>query len=72
MKISREEIFGPVAVLVKFKTEDEVIELANDSEYGLSSHVFTQNLNRAIRVTHALEAGSTYVCCLNSAWLGTT
>lgn len=61
MKIVREEIFGPVAVLVKFKTEEEVIALANETVYGLSSNVFTQNISRALRVAHALEAGSTYV-----------
>jgi aldehyde dehydrogenase (NAD+) len=61
MKIVQEEIFGPVAVIVKFKTEEEVIQLANDTVYGLSSNVFTQNINRALRVAHALEAGSTYV-----------
>ena len=61
MKIVREEIFGPVAVIVKFKTEEEVIALANDTVYGLSSNVFTQNINRALRVAHSLEAGSAYV-----------
>ena len=61
MKIVQEEIFGPVAVIVKFKTEEEVIQLANDTVYGLSSNVFTQNVSRALRVAHALEAGSTYV-----------
>ncbi|EKM54307.1 uncharacterized protein PHACADRAFT_258086 [Phanerochaete carnosa HHB-10118-sp] len=61
MKIVREEIFGPVAVIVKFKTEEEVIELANDTVYGLSSNIFTQNLNCALRVAHSLEAGSAYI-----------
>lgn len=61
MKIVREEIFGPVAVIVKFKTEEEVIQLANDTVYGLSSNVFSQNINRALRVAHALEAGSAYI-----------
>ena len=61
MKIVREEIFGPVAVVAKFKTEEEVIEQANDSDYGLSSYVYTTNLNRAIRVSNALEAGACFV-----------
>ena len=61
MKINKEEIFGPVAVVIKFTTEEEVIEMANDSLYGLSSVVWTQDLTRAIRVSHALEAGSTWV-----------
>ena len=51
-----------IRVLVKFRTEDEVIEMANDSVYGLSSNLFTQNLTRAIRVTNALETGTTFVC----------
>ena len=61
MKIVREEIFGPVAVVVKFKSEEEVIDMANDTDYGLSSYVFTQNVNTAIRVANALEAGNTFV-----------
>ncbi len=54
----REEIFAPVAALYPFDTEDEVIERANDTEYGLAAYLFTGNLNRAIRVSEALEAGS--------------
>ena len=64
MKIVKEEIFGPVAVVIKFKTEEEVIEMANDTIYGLSSVVFTLNINRALRVAHALEAGNTVVRAL--------
>ncbi|KAH9475743.1 Aldehyde dehydrogenase [Psilocybe cubensis] len=63
MKIVREEIFGPVAVIIKFKTEEEAIEIANDTVYGLGCHVFSQNISRAIRVAHALEAGSAWVNC---------
>ena len=61
MKIIREEIFGPVCAVIKFKDEQEVIDLANDTTYGLSSTVFTENISRAIRVAHALEAGQTFV-----------
>jgi len=61
MKIAREEIFGPVGVIIKFKTEEEAISLANDTSYVLSSSVFSQNVSRALRVTNALEAGYTYV-----------
>ncbi|KAF8062483.1 aldehyde dehydrogenase [Lyophyllum atratum] len=61
MKIVREEIFGPVAVIIKFKTEEEVIEAANNTTYGLSCNVFSQNLSRALRVAHALEAGTAWV-----------
>ncbi|KAF5365416.1 hypothetical protein D9758_010819 [Tetrapyrgos nigripes] len=61
MKIVREEIFGPVASVIKFKTEEEVIEMANDSTYGLACGLFTENSSRAIRVAHALEAGMAFV-----------
>lgn len=61
MQIVREEIFGPVAVIIKFKDEAEVIELANDTTYGLAAVVFSQNIGRALRVAHALEAGASYV-----------
>lgn len=61
MKIVREEIFGPVGVIIKFKTEDEVIELANDTVYGLAAHIFTENNSRVIRVAHAVEAGTVSV-----------
>ncbi|KIJ92760.1 hypothetical protein K443DRAFT_685075 [Laccaria amethystina LaAM-08-1] len=63
MKIVREEIFGPVAAIIKFKTEDEVIELANDTTYGLASNVFSENGSRAIRVAHAIESGTVWVNC---------
>ena len=49
-RVSQEEIFGPVAVVIKFKTDDEVIAQANDSEYGLGGAVFTKNINRALRI----------------------
>ncbi|KAG7097972.1 hypothetical protein E1B28_005282 [Marasmius oreades] len=65
MKIVREEVFGPVAAVIKFKTEEEVIEMANDTSYGLASAVFTENNSRAIRVAHALEAGMTSINCYN-------
>ncbi|KAJ7202138.1 aldehyde dehydrogenase [Mycena pura] len=61
MRIVQEEIFGPVAVVMKFKTEEEVIEAANATVYGLSCCVFSENIKRALRVAHALEAGSAFV-----------
>ena len=57
MAISKEEIFGPVSALYKFHTEEEAIQLANDTEYGLAAYFFTQNLNRAWRVAEALDYG---------------
>lgn len=65
MRVAQEEIFGPVAVVIKFKDEDEVIKMANDSEYGLGGGVWTTNLNRALRVSRALETGRVWVNCYN-------
>jgi succinate-semialdehyde dehydrogenase/glutarate-semialdehyde dehydrogenase len=55
--INREEIFGPVAPVTTFETEEEAIERANDTEYGLASYVFTRDLARTIRVAEALDFG---------------
>ncbi|KAL0959105.1 hypothetical protein HGRIS_014402 [Hohenbuehelia grisea] len=66
MKIIQEEIFGPVAAIIKFKDEAEVIEQANNTVYGLACAVFTENVSKAIRVAHALEAGSAWVNCMLS------
>ncbi|KAK0199977.1 aldehyde dehydrogenase [Desarmillaria ectypa] len=63
MKAVKEEIFGPVAALIRFKTEEEGIELANDSSYGLAAAVFSENSSRAIRVTHQLESGTAWINC---------
>ena len=56
-QIAGEEIFGPVAPVIAFDTDDEAIRLANDTEYGLVSYVFSQDLSRALRVSEALESG---------------
>jgi len=53
----REEIFGPVAPITTFSTEEEAITMANDTEYGLVAYVFTQDINRAFRVIEALDTG---------------
>jgi aldehyde dehydrogenase (NAD+) len=65
MKIVQEEIFGPVVVVSVFDTEEEVIQLANDSIYGLASGVFTQNIARGHRVAAKLHAGTVWVNCYN-------
>ncbi len=57
-RIAREEIFGPVASFMRFRDEADAVALANDSEYGLSASVWTQNLGRAHRVAKALRSGT--------------
>ncbi|KUP24247.1 aldehyde dehydrogenase [Paenibacillus typhae] len=61
MEIVQEEIFGPVIPIVTFATLDEAIELANDSEFGLTSSLYTQNLNVAMKVIKRLKYGETYI-----------
>lgn len=61
MRVAQEEIFGPVADVIKFKTEDEVIAMANDSEYGLGGAVWTKDINRAFRVSRGIETGRMWV-----------
>lgn len=61
MKIAREEIFGPVLSILRFKDEAEAIAIANDSSYGLQASVWSHNLNRAHRVAKALRAGTVQV-----------
>ncbi|KAI0130978.1 aldehyde dehydrogenase [Daldinia grandis] len=65
MKIMQEEIFGPVVAVAKFKTEEEVVHLGNDSTYGLAAAVHTSNLNTAIRVSNELRAGTIWVNSYN-------
>ncbi|MDU5107868.1 aldehyde dehydrogenase family protein [Clostridium sp.] len=72
MRVAREEIFGPVGVVIKFKTEEEVIELANDSNYGLGGGVFTRDINRAIRVAKAIRTGRVWVNTYNTFPAGAT
>lgn len=59
--ISRDEIFGPVAVFKRFKTEDEAVAIANDSEFGLAGYVWTENLERAARISSAMRTGTVWV-----------
>jgi succinate-semialdehyde dehydrogenase/glutarate-semialdehyde dehydrogenase len=57
MLVAQEETFGPVAPLFRFRTEDEVIALANDTPFGLASYLYTESLSRSLRVAEALEFG---------------
>ncbi|KAF5391120.1 hypothetical protein D9757_003049 [Collybiopsis confluens] len=65
MKIVQEEIFGPVGVVIKFEDDEDVIRQANDTTYGLASAVFSQNINRALKTAHRLQAGTAWVNCVN-------
>jgi len=62
-RTNREEIFGPVVTITPFDNEEEVIGYANDTDYGLASSVWTQNLNRAHRVAEQIHAGTVWVNC---------
>jgi lactaldehyde dehydrogenase len=57
----KEEVFGPVAPLVRFKTVEEAIRMANDSPYGLQSAVFTRDINKALEIAYKLEAGGVII-----------
>jgi len=63
MTIAKEEIFGPVMQILKFKTVDEVVERANSSEYGLAAGIFTKDIDRAMEVSNNLRAGSVWINC---------
>ncbi|RUL51772.1 aldehyde dehydrogenase family protein [Lysinibacillus antri] len=71
MKVVQEEIFGPVVVVSKFKDEKEAIQLANDTEFGLGSAVWSKDGARATRVANAIQAGIVMVNCPFSAMPGT-
>jgi betaine-aldehyde dehydrogenase len=61
MRIAREEIFGPVLSVIPFSTEEEAIQIANDTEYGLAAAVWSKNIFRALRVIRQLRAGITWI-----------
>lgn len=63
MKICREEIFGPVMQILKFKTIEEVVDRANNNNYGLAASVFTKNIDHANEVSNNLRAGTVWVNC---------
>ena len=61
MTVFRERVFGPVAAVLSFESEEEAIELANDTRYGLAASVWSEDMRRCHRVADALEAGSVFV-----------
>jgi aldehyde dehydrogenase (NAD+) len=61
MEIAQEEIFGPVLAVIPFDSEEEAVQIANDTRYGLAAGVWTENLARALRVTRAIHAGQVWV-----------
>jgi len=68
MLVASEETFGPLAPVIRFETEDEAINMANDTEFGLASYFYSRNLSRVWRVAEAIESG---MVCVNSGLLST-
>lgn len=64
-EIHKDEIFGPVSVIRTFTTEEEVMEMSNNSEYGLMAGVFTQDINKAMRVASAFDSGMVGINCIS-------
>mmetsp|Transcript_38536 Transcript_38536/g.96869 ORF Transcript_38536/g.96869 Transcript_38536/m.96869 type:complete len:150 (+) Transcript_38536:364-813(+) len=65
MRIGQEEIFGPVMVILKWSTPEDLIRRANDTMYGLAAGVFTNDLNMANRLARGIRAGTVWVNCYN-------
>ncbi|MCI2810178.1 5-carboxymethyl-2-hydroxymuconate semialdehyde dehydrogenase [Eoetvoesiella caeni] len=61
MQIAQDEIFGPVPCLIPFETEADALRIANDTQYGLSSYIWTENTGRALRMARGVEAGMVFV-----------
>jgi acyl-CoA reductase-like NAD-dependent aldehyde dehydrogenase len=63
MRVFQEEIFGPVVSVTTFKTEEEALEIANDTLYGLGAGLWTRDINRAFTLGRAIQAGRVWVNC---------
>ena len=61
MRLAREEIFGPVAVILKFTSEDNIVGLANDSIFGLSASVWSKNIPEAMKIASRIRAGTVWI-----------
>ncbi len=61
MRIAQEEIFGPVLVMIPFNSEDEAVDIANDTPYGLGAYVATRDIEKARRVSRALKSGTVHI-----------
>ncbi|OAV88849.1 hypothetical protein PTTG_08547 [Puccinia triticina 1-1 BBBD Race 1] len=65
MKIHKEEIFGPVVIVMKFKDEEDVVRQANDTVYGLCAAIHSTNITKALRVGKRIKAGTVWINCYN-------
>lgn len=65
MRVAQEEIFGPVGVVIKFKNQDELIKMVNDSEYGLGGGIFTKDITKALNTARSMETGRVWINCYN-------
>ena len=72
MRIAREEVFGPVLSVLRWKDEEEAIALANATEYGLTAAIWTENLNTAFRVGQRVQAGYVWINGVSAHYKGTS
>ena len=68
MEFLNEEIFGPVAVIIKFRDEDDILKSENESSFGLTASFFTKDLTRGIQVANNVQAGTVWINCMNSLY----